>query len=231
MRAGSLVFLFMCVCPFAHLAAALHIEVVRGNGNNNLYGRLGQSILLHVSDDAGKPVKGAAVIFSSVDTGPSVDFGGNARTAQAETDERGTAGGPSLRPVGGNGPVEVAVLVEKDGETANVVVFQMNLGFVADISPGDLDVTKLPGPGKDIHANRIVRLGVTGAAGKPVAGAKVFLSKPPQKSGKTETLSTESGADGTAEFALDAKRFRSVTQVVVQAVASGLTATRFIPLE
>jgi hypothetical protein len=230
MHAGSVVFL-MCVCPSAHLAAALHIEVLRGNGNNNLYGRLGQPILLRVSDDAGKPVKGAAVIFSSLDMGPSVDFGGNARAAQTETDERGTAGGPSLRPTGGNGPVEVGVLVEKEGETANAVVYQMNLGFAADVSPGELDITKLSGPAKDIHANRIVRLSVTGIAGKPVAGARVFLSMPPQKSGKTETLSTESGPDGTAEFALAAKKFRTVTQVVVQATASGLTATRFIPLE
>ena len=223
--------MFFCVCPCAHLAAALHIQVVRGNGNNNVYGRLGQSILLSVSDDAGKPVKGATVIFSSVDIGPSVDFGGDARAAQAETDERGTASGPSLRPVGGNGSVQVGVLVEKDGETANAVVYQMNLGFAADVSPGDLDVTKLSGPGKDIHAHRILRLSISGASGKPVAGAKVLLSMPPQKSGKTETLSTVSGADGTAEFALDAKNFRSATRVVVQAMASGLTATRFIPLE
>ena len=223
--------MFMCVCPSACPAAALHIEVVRGNGNNNLYGHLGQSILLRVSDDAGKPVKGATVIFSSVDTGPSVDFGGNTRTAQAETDERGTAGGPALRPVGGNGPLEVVVLVEKDGETANAVVYQMNLGFATDASLGDLDITKLSGPTRDIHANRIVRLSVTGVAGKPVAGAKVFLSMPPRKAGKTETLSTESGADGTAEFALDAKKFRGVRQLVVWVMASGLAATRFIPLE
>jgi uncharacterized GH25 family protein len=204
---------------------------VRGNGNNNLYGRVGQSILLRVTDDAGNPIKGASVIFSSVDIGPSVDFGGNARTAQAETDERGTAGGPSVRPIGGNGPVEVAVLVEKDGETANVVVYQMNLGFAADAGQGDLEVSKLAGPTRDIHADRIVRLSVTDVAGKPVAGAKVLLSVPPRKSGKTETLSTESRPDGIAEFALDAKKFRGVTRVVVQAVAGDLTATRFIPLE
>jgi hypothetical protein len=231
MRAGSVVFLLICVCPSAHLAAALHIEVVRGNGNNNVYGRLGQSILLSVSDDAGKPVKGAAVIFSSVDMGPSVDFGGNARAAQAETDERGAAGGPSVRPTGGNGSVEIGVLVEKDGETANAVVYQMNLGFTADVSPGDLDIAKLAGPSRDIHANRIVRLSVTGTGGKPVAGAKVLLSMPQRKSGKNETLSTESAGDGTAEFVLEAKKFRSATQVVVQATANGLTATRFIPLE
>jgi hypothetical protein len=231
MRAGCAVFLVMLVCPLAHLTAALHVEVVRGNGNNNLYGRVGQSILLHISDDAGNPVKGAAVIFSSADVGSSVDFGGDTRTAQTETDERGVAGAPSVRPVGGNGPVEVEVLVAKDGETANVVVHQMNLGFAAEASPEDLDVSKLPGPNRDIHANRIVRLSVTGVAGKPVAGAKVLLSMPSRKVGKSETLSTESRADGTADFSLDAKKFRSVTRVMVQAVAGGLSATRFIPLE
>jgi len=213
------------------MVAALHIEVVRGNGSNNQFGRLGQSIEVRVSDDAGKPVKGALVIFSSADTGTSVDFGGNVRAAQAQTDETGTAIAPSVRPAGGNGPVEIGVLVEKDGETANQVVHQMNLGFAPETRVADLDVTRIPSPGLAAHDKRTIRISVTDSSGKPVAGAKILLLLPQQKSGHAGALSTESRTDGTAEFSVDAKIVKGMTDVPVRASANGVTATRFIPLE
>ena len=239
---GSVPALLFCFCACAPLTAALHIEVVRGEGNNNQYGRPGESILVRVSDDAGKPVKGASVIFSTVATVPSepyVDFGGNGTAAQAETDESGTAGGPPARAAGGNGPVEVAVVAGKDGETANATVHQMNLGFVAETGKGEPEIAKLPLPDgqrlTDSHGDRIVRLKVIDSAGKPVAGAKVLLYFPPHKSGqdsaRTENVAVESRSDGTVSLALDPKKFRGIKAIRISAVANGVTSTRFFMIE
>jgi len=239
MRAGTVVGLLLSAWASRPISAALHIEVIHGEGANNRFGRLGQAIQLRVSDDAGKPVKGAVVFYSIVsypiDDGPSLDFGGNARAAQGQTDESGLAVSPPARPAGGNGPVDVGVVAEKDGEVANAMVHQMNVGFIseagrADTVQEDLDIARLPGPAAS-RGKLFIRLRVTDTEGKPVAGAKVDLFLPERKRGSFAAIEVESGSDGIAEFKMEPKAVRGVTELRARAVANGLTATRFVPVE
>jgi hypothetical protein len=229
MRVANVFALLPGLIAAACYADGLRIEVLKGDGSNNRYGQLAQTIMLRVSDGAGKPVSGAAVIFSSPPEGPSVDFGGNGNGAQTTTDESGIAAGPSMRAAGGHGPVEIFLLAEKNGDMGHAQVHQMNLGFAAQAPPADLDLIRLPESSAAAKGHRIVRFKVTDGAGKPVSGARIFLVLP-AKNGPAE-VAGQAGPDGVAEFSLDTKLLRGRDSLLVRAEANRLTASRYIALE
>jgi protocatechuate 3,4-dioxygenase beta subunit len=212
-------------------AAGIHIETTAGSGFNNRVGVRTQSPVVRVTDDAGKPVSGAVVIFTAPATGPSVEFG-NAFTAQAVTDESGTAIAPSARPVGGDGPVSIAIMVEKDGSVTNGLVSQMNLGFSPTDVSGDMEISVLPESKQERGSagKRILRMRVTDAHGRAVAGAKVSITLYPNKNSVEEIMS-ESRSDGIAEFQMDPKKLKGVSEVPARASVNDVTATRFVHVD
>jgi hypothetical protein len=224
-------------CAAACLAGNLQIEIVRGGGANNYSGN-GQRNpppRVRVLDEKGTAVAGAVVIFTAPSAGPSVDFAGTGRVAHALTDESGDAGAPSLRPTGGVGPLAIEILAEKDGETANALLYQMNLGAMPD-SDRDLEIVAIPDVNadtKNTHRPQL-RVRVVGTDQRPVAGASVLFQLRAWNAGKLEELkrvSRISGSDGMAEFGVDMNIGKTETEFVVRAEAGGLVATRFFSLK
>jgi nitrogen fixation protein FixH len=74
---------------------------------------------------------------------------------------------------------------------------------------------------------RVLRVRVTDTAGKPVAGATLSIRLYPDRNSVQE-MSAQSHADGTADFQLDAKLLKGLTQIPVTAAAQGVTATRVV---
>jgi hypothetical protein len=213
-------------------AESLQVQVVRGEGANNASTRGGQSPAVRVLGGGG-PVKGAVVIFSAPTSGSSVDFGGNGPIAQAQTDASGVAVAPSLRPSGGNGPVDIRVLAEHNGETATSIVHQMNLGFLGSEQEEELEIVALPQGGAPVKKGaRKFRVRVLDAEGHPVAGARLVLEIRTNRSGRTEEPGTDthiSGPEGTVEFSVNVRP--GDVDLLVRAKANGLNATRLFAFE
>lgn len=218
-------------CAGIASAASIHIDLTRGSGLNNRVGVRGQSPAVRVTGDDGKPVAGALVIFTAPSAGPSIDFG-NGATAQTSTDDSGTASAPAPRPIGGNGPVMVAVLAEKDGAVANAVICEMNLGFSPADASGDMEISLIPDgkPPQGSAGKRILRVRVTDGTGTAVAGANLSLRIYPNKNSVQEVVSL-THTDGVGDFQVDAKLLKGLAEIPVTATAHGVTATRMIAID
>src|ERR1017187_474728 len=127
---GCLLPLLVGVAAAIHPAAgAIRVEVLRGDGvNNNAILGEGTAPMVRVTDGNGNPVLDALVVFSAPESGASVDFGGSGPSAHGLTSDTGVVGTPPVRPVAGNGPVEIRVTASSSGQFANAIVHQMNLG-------------------------------------------------------------------------------------------------------
>jgi hypothetical protein len=229
-RASALLAICCCTCL---TAAELRIEVLRGDSANNNLKSAGVPPSVRVLDTAGKPVAKALVVFSAPAAGPSVDFAGSGPVAQAQTDETGSASAPPLRPVAGDGPVEIQVMATVRGDTGNTVIHQMNLGFTATDTNSDLDIMLLSisdTEPKDVHQ---IKIKVVDAAGRSVAGASVsFLLQKINPKGKLENLTQRTlvgGPDGVAVFTPTVKTGNAALQYLVRATVNGINSTRVFP--
>lgn len=219
-------------------AAALSIDVVRGDGGNNnpATGRTVSPVIRVV--DAGKPVSNALVIFSSPETGPSFEFDEGGRSANTTTGESGTAVAPSGRPVGGNGPMEIRVVANHGGQFANAVIREMNVGVNFDSSrTTELDVFEVPQTAEPGRPGRTLRsvVRVQDGNGMPVNGATVvFILRKLSSSGKVEKLAettATSGANGEAAGVLPRQSANAHLECMIEANSAGRRVTEFLAIK
>ncbi len=224
-------------------APDLVIQVVRGSGaNNNAVLGNSASPVVRVMNSAGMPVPGVLVVFTAPAAGPSVDFAGEGPIAQALTDDSGTVAAPRVRPVIGDGQVEIRVLAVKDGKSANASILQMNLGVEnrSDSQEGmEISAVPLLDPGPQSASKpggrRRFRFRVENGTGKPIGGVPVQLTvQAIKRSGKAEDLDRfqeVSAADGTVLIIVDRNTGRSPIEITAAATLNNHRATRYFTFE
>jgi hypothetical protein len=118
-------------------AVIVQLRVVEGEGS--VYGiasRATRGLTVQVTDEAGKPVEGAAVSFRLPDDGPSGVFSSGLRTAVVSTksDGRATVWGMQWNKL--PGPFEIRITAVKDQARAGIVSAQYLSDAVAAKSNG-----------------------------------------------------------------------------------------------
>jgi hypothetical protein len=131
----------------------LQIVVVEGEGAIHHVGQTsGQSTLVRIADEAGKPVAGASVVFNLPTAGPGGEFSNGSKTLIVSTDARGEAAVRGLRVNRTPGKLQIHVNASYRGRTARTNITQ----FVMEV-PGS---RAGGGSGKTI----LVLLAIAGAA-------------------------------------------------------------------
>jgi hypothetical protein len=192
----SCIYRYLCCLLWIPLLAQtppgpLNLVVVAGEGAANHTGsRTAQAAVVRVEDGAGKPVPGAAVVFSLPTDGPSGEFADQSKTLVVTTDARGEASTGPLRLNTVPGRLQIHVNASWRGAAArtNVTQFVMNV-------PG-----KSAGGGKKVG---LILLAVVGAAaaggaayafgGKSSAATPTPAAPPPVPIGITPTPGTVGG--------------------------------------
>jgi hypothetical protein len=220
-------------------SSGLRIEALRGDGTNN-NPALGVSVspAVRVLDSDGKPVPKVLIVFTGPPAGPSVEFGTQGAVAQTVTDESGVAISPRLRPVGGNGPLEIRITASLGGEFAHFVVRQMNLG-VGDAAgrEAELSMVKVPEPaGSARPSSRLLtlRVKIEDGKGRPAASADVlFILRKLTGGGRTQEVSRAlAQSDSAGEAAGQAPRPSGNVRLefCVTAVSGGRSVTAYFPV-
>jgi hypothetical protein len=108
--------------------APLRIVVVEGEaGINNIRTGSARDVVVRVEDDGGKPVEGAAVVFSLPAQGAGGAFPDSAATLTVMTDAAGLATMRGLRPNRIAGKFQIHVNASQQGRTARADVAQFNM--------------------------------------------------------------------------------------------------------
>ena len=241
MRARSVVFaLAFLIAQTAKATGGLKIEALRGNGaNNNPALGLSLSPAVRVLDASGKPVPKALVVFTSPTTGPRVEFGTQGETAETVTDEFGVAVSPRLRPLGGNGPVEIRITASQGGEFAHCVVHQMNVGL-GDASRREMELSLVKIPelaefGKSRSRRFTLRLRIEDGMGRPLVSADVlFILRRLDNSGKVTEVSrvvAKSDAAGEATGEVLRPSGNGHLEFSVSASSNGRVVTAYFPVD
>lgn len=103
----------------------LQIQVVEGEGIVHPSGtRSTHPIAVLVTDDAGRPVAGAAVSFHLPDDGPGGVFVNGLRTDVAVTDAQGRAAVRAFQANRSSGQFQIRIVASKEQARAGVVSFQ-----------------------------------------------------------------------------------------------------------
>ena len=231
-RSMSAIGLLAAALAVRPAAGALRVVPLRGEGaNNNAVSGGGTSPAVQVTDGNGSPVRDALVVFSAPESGVSVDFGGAGPSAHSLTDETGAAVAPRVKPVGGNGPVEIRVSASKAGEFANAAIHQMNLGVGDGGRSQELNVTAVP------SASTKTDFGVRAEDGDgravPWANVVIVLRKWTE-SGKTEEIERQQGPtreDGTFVGHFTKMNTAGHLEIVYRAEFDGRRATRYFRLK
>jgi hypothetical protein len=139
-------------------------------------------------------------------------------------------GAPAVRPVTGDGPVEIRVTASQAGQFANAVIHQMNLGVGGSAARAqELDVVAVPGTAP---AAKAFTVRVEDSEGRPVPLATVLLVLRKVGGGKVEELDRQQGPTDekgqlTGQFA---KLLASGNlEFMVRADFDGRRATRYFP--
>jgi protocatechuate 3,4-dioxygenase beta subunit len=214
----------------AAAAGAIRVEVVRGEGSNN-NGAQGSSIspVVRVTDESGAPVRDALVVFEAPTSGPSVDFGGSGPSAHGLSSETGVVAAPTIRPVAGDGPVEIRITASQGGQFANAVIHQMNLGVSGSARAQELDVVAVP---RATPSEKTFTVRVEDSDGHPVALASALIVLRRVAGGKVEELDRQQGP--TAENGQLSGEFPKLSasgtlEFMVRAEFDGRRATRYFP--
>jgi hypothetical protein len=220
----------------APASGALRIEVLRGEGaNNNGATNAAISPVVRVFN-ANEPVAGALVVFTVEDTGPRVEFSGSGEVGEAVTDESGFAASPRVQPAGGNGPVSIAVVASKDGEFAQAVIHQMNLGIgEKGARDAELDVVAIPPGSWPAPAHGLnYRVRVDDGKGETVPGAAIdcTLRKTDKAGEGIAVWHSDLIADQHGEAECTARKLPGGVSFVlaVRAESQGRRATRYFPV-
>jgi hypothetical protein len=225
--------------PALAAPSGLRLEALRGDGaNNNPALGVTVSVAVRLLDAAGKPVPKALIVFTGPTSGPSVEFGSEGAVAETVTDDSGVALSPRLRPVGGNGPVEIRITASQGGEFAHLVVHQMNLG-AGDAAgrEAELRMVKLPEPdgsGRPSSRQPALRVKIEDGKGRPVASADVLFILRRLPGGKTQEISrvlAHSDAAGEAAGQVPRPAGNGRLEFCVTAVSGGRSVTAYFPVD
>ena len=231
MRRATALSGFLALLAAVGAAAAIRVEVVRGEGSNNNAAQ-GSSVspVVRVTDESGNPVRDALVVFEAPASGPSVDFGGSGPSAHGLSSETGVVAAPPGRPATADGPVEIRVTASHAGQFANAVIHQMNLGVSGGASRAqDLDVVAVP---RATPSEKTFTVRVEDSEGRSVPSAAVVMVLQRVAGGKLEELDRQQGPTAengqlTGEFA---KLSTSGTlEFMVRVEFDGRRATRYFP--
>jgi hypothetical protein len=149
--------LFVCLAFSQSLL--LQIKTIEGEGAVRApASRSGNSLVVEITDEIGRPVPDATVSFQLPDDGPSGVFATGLRTEIAMTDAQGRAAVRNFRANALPGPFEIRVTAAKDGVRAGMLSRQ----YIA----GTEGVAR--GEGKRSRKKWMILAGI--AAGAAVAG-------------------------------------------------------------
>jgi hypothetical protein len=107
----------------------LNIQVVQGEGSvNRTGGRAAQDPIVRVCDQDGKPVPGAAVVFTLPTSGATGEFTGSGKDLTVMTDEKGLATAHGLKVNAITGKLQIHVSASYKGQTSRTLItaFTMN---------------------------------------------------------------------------------------------------------
>jgi hypothetical protein len=118
-------FLFLLAAP---AWGQLRILVVQGDGQrNDIHQRANPEIVLEVSDENGKPVEGASVVFALPSQGPGGTFENGTRTLTTSTDRNGRASAFGIRPNQLTGAFTIRATASYQGKNASAAIAQSNV--------------------------------------------------------------------------------------------------------
>jgi hypothetical protein len=127
------------IWPVEAQIAILQIQVVEGEGTVHAPGsRSARPLTVNVTDETGRPVEGAAVIFHLPENGPGASFGNGLRTEVATTDARGRASAPSFQLNRTPGRFAIRIIASNEQARAGMESFQ----YVADTNSGAASVPR-----------------------------------------------------------------------------------------
>jgi len=107
----------------------LTIQVLQGAGAQNVLEQIPAiPITIRVSDRNNAPVRGAIVVFTAPETGPSGDFASGLNSFNTVTDADGLAIAQQFRPNAIEGTYQIEVRVEHLGEVRTASIRQTNGG-------------------------------------------------------------------------------------------------------
>ncbi|HEY2384049.1 MAG TPA: hypothetical protein VGK48_22975 [Terriglobia bacterium] len=106
----------------------LHIVVVEGEGARNVTEQIpARPMVVRIQDANARPVGGAAVTFTAPEGGPSGEFANDSRSVRLVTGPDGIANAGPFHPNASDGPYQVVVKVEFQGQMATASILQTNV--------------------------------------------------------------------------------------------------------
>ncbi len=106
----------------------LRIVTLQGEGARNVVQQIApKAIVVRIEDANGRPVPGATVIFNAPELGPSGEFENDSRLIRTTTGPDGMASAGMFHPNGITGPYQIRATAQFQGETATVLISQMNI--------------------------------------------------------------------------------------------------------
>ena len=140
----------------------LNLVIVEGEGGiNNVNRRAERDPVIRVEDENGKPVVGAAVVFTLPASGSSGEFGNGSPNLTVVTDNQGRAVAQGLKANNVPGNLQIHVNASYRGVTARINITQFNMAV-----PGRSSVSKGSGTKKWLI---ILAIAGAGAAGGLIA--------------------------------------------------------------
>jgi hypothetical protein len=176
--------------------AILQIQIVEGEGAVYAPGaRSTHPLTVAVTDEAGRPVAGAAVTFQMPEDGPSGVFANGLRTEVANTDERGRATLRGLQMNRMPGKLEIRIIASKEQARAGTVSFQYIAGTASDAAPagggGNATPKTDPIAGSGSHGH-LKWIAIAAGAGGGAAAAAFLTGHGAGNSSSSSTLGTAS---------------------------------------
>ena len=140
----------------------IDLAVVEGEGGiNNVNQRAEHDPVVRVVDENGKPIEGAAVVFTLPTDGSSGEFGNGSRNLTVVTDNQGRAVAQGLKANNVPGRLQIHVNASYRGLTTRTNITQFNMAV-----PGRSSVSKGSGTKKWLI---VLAIAGAGAAGGLVA--------------------------------------------------------------
>jgi hypothetical protein len=115
----------------------IKITILEGEGAaNNIRTRAAHDLVVTVTQADGRPVAGAAVVFTAPSQGAGGTFLDGALSTTSVTDARGQAVAKNFRPNQTAGKFEIRVSASWNGSTARTVITQFNMDVPAPAADG-----------------------------------------------------------------------------------------------
>lgn len=106
----------------------LQIMVVEGEGARNITNQIpARPLVVRIHDANGRPTAGAAVTFTAPEDGPSGEFANDSRSVRLVTGPDGIANAGPFHPNALEGPYQIVVRAEFEGQTATTSILQRNV--------------------------------------------------------------------------------------------------------